>query len=65
LAQDVVDRILAERLGSLDERLSKANLFDLPRADVMLSDVRNPIFWPHQLIDFHVLECTSVEVSRQ
>jgi hypothetical protein len=60
LAQHVVDRILAERLGSLDERLSEANLFDLLRADVVFSDVRNPVFWPHQLIDFHVLECTSV-----
>jgi hypothetical protein len=59
LAQDVVDGILAERFGALYERPSETHLFDFLRAYVVFGDMFNPVFRPHQLRDFHVLECTS------
>ena len=65
MSPDIIDGILAERLRPLDEGLSEANLFNFLGTDVVLSDVRNPVFWSHQLVDLHIPECTSVEVSRQ
>jgi len=58
LAQNVVDGIFAERFGSLDERPSETDLFDFFRAYVVFGNVLDPVFWPYQLIDFHVRECT-------
>jgi hypothetical protein len=58
LAKHVVNGILTERLGTLDERPSETDLFDFFRAYVVFSDMLDPVFWPDQLIDFHVCECT-------
>ena len=58
LAQNVVDGILAERFSALYERSSEADLFDFFRTDVVFGNVLDPVFWPYQLIDFHVGECT-------
>jgi hypothetical protein len=39
----------------LYERPSETDLFDFLGAYVVFGDMRNPVFWPHQLMDFHVL----------
>ena len=53
LPQNVVNRILTERLRSLHKRLAKTNVLDFFRFDAVFTNVLDTISRPHELIDSH------------
>src|SRR5215831_19310193 len=65
LAEDIIHRVGPCRRGALHQRPTKAHFFDLFRAYSVLGNVRNPVFWPDELVDFHVPDCIAGHPPRQ
>ena len=55
LSQNVVNGILAWRLGVLYKRVAKTNLFNFIRLDAVLANVFNVVLRLNELIDCHTL----------
>ena len=53
LSQNIVNRVFAGSLGTLDEGLPKANFFNLIWFDAVLTDVLNAILRLYELTDGH------------
>jgi hypothetical protein len=54
LPQDIIDGILPEGLGSLDEWPSETHLsFDFLGSYIVLGNVTHPVIRPKQLMNFH------------
>ena len=51
LSQNVVNRVLARRLGTLDKGSPKTNFFDFTWFDAVIGNVLNSIFRPDEPID--------------